>query len=133
MPKIAYKKLTKQFSAKKLKFFFDEALPGKSLDQCKNIIKKSIVIGAFDKDKLIGIARSLDDSVYGFITDVIVKPKYRGNGIGSILVKEICGNLKRKGIKIIHCSTEKRLAKFYQSAEGFEYNSDDITLYCKNF
>lgn len=133
MAKITYKKLTKRFSAEILKNFFDETLPGKSLSQCENIIKQSAIIGAFNNDKLIGIARSLDDSVYGFITDVIIKPEYRGKGIGSKVVKEICSDLKRKGVKIIHCSTEKRLIKFYQSAEKFEYDSNDVTLYCKNF
>ena len=133
MAKITYKKLTKRFSADKLKNFFDEALPGKSLGQCENIIKQSAIIGAFDNDKLIGIARSLDDSVYGFITDVIIKPEYRGKGIGSKVVKEICSDLKKKGVKIIHCSTDKKLINFFQSAEKFGYDSNDITLYCKNF
>lgn len=130
---VAYKKLTKRFPAEKLKHFFDEVLPGKSLSQCKNIIKHSVIIGAFDNDKLVGIARGLNDSVYGFITDVIIKPEYRRKGIGGKAVKMICGDLKRKGVKIIHCSTDKKLIKFFQSAEKFKYDSNDITLYCKIF
>lgn len=103
------------------------------MTQCTNIIDRSTIIGAFDGNELVGIARSLDDSVYGFITDIIVKPEYRGKGIGKVLVKEICSDLKRRDVKIIHCSTEKRLIKFYQSAEKFGYDSNDVNLYCKNF
>lgn len=133
MVKITYKKITKRFSAKKMKKFFDESLPGKSLSQCENIIKRSAIIGAFDNDKLIGIGRSLDDSVYGFITDIIIKPEYRGKGIGSKIVKKICSDLKKNGIKVVHCSTDRKLINFFRSAGKFGYDSNDITLYCKNF
>jgi ribosomal protein S18 acetylase RimI-like enzyme len=133
MKNIVYKKLAKKFPAEKLKKFYDAALPGKSLLQCANIIKKCSIVGAFNKKELIGISRSLDDSVYGFITDIIVKPEFRKKGIGKKLVKAICNNLKDKGIKIIHCSTNKKLIGFYKAAEKFEYDSDEITLYRKNF
>jgi ribosomal protein S18 acetylase RimI-like enzyme len=134
MKSIIYKKLSKKFPAKKLKTFFDESLPGKTIEQCQNIIKhSSAVVGAFDKNRLVGIGRSLDDRVYAFITDIVVNPSYRKNGIGSEIVKILCDNLIRRHIKIIHCSTEKKLIPFYQSKVEFEYDPDDITLYLKNF
>ena len=75
---ISYKKLSKNFSAKKLKIFYDEAFPGKTLRQCQNMIKhSSVIVGAFDKNTLVGIGRALDDTVYAFITDIIVSPKYQ--------------------------------------------------------
>ncbi|MFA5175102.1 MAG: GNAT family N-acetyltransferase [Patescibacteria group bacterium] len=84
MTKINYKKLSRKFPAKKLKFFFNESSPGKTLSQCQNIIDcSSVIIGAYDNKHLIGIGRSLDDKVYAFITDIIVNPDYRGKGIGS--------------------------------------------------
>jgi ribosomal protein S18 acetylase RimI-like enzyme len=133
MEKIKYKKLTKNFSPRKLKFFYDKSLPGKTLNQCKNVIKKSLIIGAFDGDELVGISRGLDDSVYGFITDVIVRPDYRGRGMGKKITKIICKSLRRRGVKMIHCSTKKGLTNFFKSAEKFENDSNDTTLYCKNF
>lgn len=134
MTSIAYKKLSKNFPAKKLKTFFDESLSGKTLTQCRNIIDfSSIIIGAFDNNRLIGIGRSLDDRVYAFITDIVVNPDYRGRDIGSLIVKTLCDQLLKRKIKIIHCSTVKKLIPFFQSKVKFEYDPDDITLYLKNF
>ncbi len=130
---IKYKKISKRFSTNKLRDFFNEALPGKTLRQCEDIIKKSQIIGAFKENKLIGIVRSLDDGVYGFITDVIVSPKYRKRGIGKKLVRMICQELIHKKIKMIHCSVNKKLVPFFQSAFNFEYDPNETTLYFKNF
>ncbi len=134
MTKISYKKLPKKFTAKKLKIFFDQAMPGKTLEQSQAIIKhSSVIIGAFENDALVGIGRALDDTVYAFITDIVVRPSYRKQGIGTEIVKKLCNQLKKRNVKVIHCSTEKNLVKFYQSAERFEYDPDEITLYIKNF
>lgn len=131
---ILYKKLPKNFTAKKLKIFYDEAFSGKTLRQCQNIIKhSSVIVGAFDKNVLIGIGRALDDTVYAFITDIIVNPKYQKKGIGAKIVKLLCDHLVKKNVKIIHCSASKKLVPFYKLAAKFEYDSDDITLYLKNF
>jgi len=131
---ISHKKLPRSFSAKKLKIFYDEAFPGKTLRQCQKMIKhSSVIVGAFDKNTLVGIGRALDDTVYAFITDIIVSPKYQKKGIGAKIVKMLCDQLIKKNIKMIHCSTSKKLAPFYQVAAKFEYDSDDITLYLKNF
>ncbi len=134
MSNIIYKKLTKKFSAKKLKIFFNESSPGKTLSQCQNIINhSSVIIGVFDGSHLIGIGRSLDDKVYAFITDIIVNLDYRGKGIGSKIVKVLCDQLIKRNVKMIHCSTEKKLVPFYQSKVKFEYDSENITLFLKNF
>lgn len=134
MANITYKKLSKKFPAKKLKIFYDEAFPGKTLRQCKNIIKhSSVIVGAFDKNTLIGIGRVLDDTVYAFITDIIVSQKYQKKGIGTKIVKMLCDQLIKKNVKMIHCSTSKKLVPFYKSAAKFEYDPDDITLFLKNF
>jgi len=128
---IVYKKISKNFPATKLKVFFDEAFPGKTSRQCQNIIKHSTIFGAFDKNKLMGIGRALDDTVYAFITDVIVHHSYQKRGIGSKIVKSLCDDLIKRNIKIIHCSTDKNLIKFYKSAADFKYESGDVTLFLK--
>lgn len=131
---VTYKKLPKNFSARKLKSFYDEAFPGKTLWQCRNIVKhSSLIIGAFDKKALVGIGRALDDNVYAFITDIFVRPEYRKKGIGAKIVKMLCDRLVKKGVKIIHCSTDKKLAPFYKSAADLEHNPNDITLFLENF
>jgi ribosomal protein S18 acetylase RimI-like enzyme len=132
MEKIIYKKLSKKFSAQKLKKFFDEVLPGKTLDQCQSIINNSsIIIGAYDKNNLIGLNRSLDDGVYAFLTDLIVNPNYRNKGIGTKITKILCQELKKRKIKVIHCSTSKKLIPLFKKI-NFKYNSEDITMYLKN-
>jgi len=134
MPNITYKKFSKKFPAKKLKFFFDESSPGKTIKQCQNIIdNSSLIIGAYNKARLVGIGRSLDDKVYAFITDIIVNHNYRRKGIGSEIVKRLCSQLIKRNVKIIHCSAEKRLVKFYQSKVKFEYDPNDIMLFLKNY
>jgi len=89
-------------------------------------------MGAFDKNMLVGIGRVLDDTVYAFITDIIVHPDYRKRGIGSGIIKNLCNDFVKRNIKIVHCSTSKDLIKFYKSA-GFKYDPDDITLFLKNY
>jgi ribosomal protein S18 acetylase RimI-like enzyme len=129
---ITYKKLSKGFSPTKLKAFYNKTVPGKTLGQCRNIIKRSTIMGAFDKNMLVGIGRVLDDTVYAFITDIIVHPDYRKRGIGSGIIKNLCNDFVKRNIKIVHCSTSKDLIKFYKSA-GFKYDPDDITLFLKNY
>lgn len=134
MTSITYKKLSRKFPAKKLKIFFNESSPGKTLSQCQNIIDySSVIIGAYDNKRLIGVGRSLDDKVYAFITDIIVNSDYRGKGIGSEIVKVLCDQLVKRKVKVIHCSTKKKLVPFYQKAVKFECDPDDITLFLKNF
>jgi ribosomal protein S18 acetylase RimI-like enzyme len=117
-----------------LKDFFDKTLPGKSNKQCEKIIKNSsIIIGAFKERELIGIGRALDDGVYGFITDLIVKEQFRGKGVGTNLAKNLVDKLFRKNIKIIHCPTSKKLLSFYKRVASFNFDKDDITIYFNNF
>lgn len=128
---VTYRKIPKNFSPIKLKGLIDQVLPGKTLKQCQNIIKNSFIVGAFDNNKLVGIGRSLDDTVYSFITDVMVLPNYREKGIGTMIVKELCEHLTKKGVRVIHCSTSKDLVEFYKKV-GFNYETDDATLYLRN-
>jgi ribosomal protein S18 acetylase RimI-like enzyme len=129
---LTYRKLSSSFPATGLKHLFDVSLPGKTLAQCRQIIKKSTIIGAFEGKTLVGIARSLDDDVYAFLTDVLVNPDYRGRGIGSVLVEKLCVALKAKNIKVVSCETDVPLISFYRKAAGFKYSKGDITMYLFN-
>ena len=132
--RITYKKLSKRFPDKTLKNFFDESLPGKTLQQCRNIIKySSVIIGAFDNNKLISISRALDDTVYSFVADVVVNLNYQRKGIGKKILKTLCNELIKKDVKIILCKTSKNLVPFYKSAANFKYNPKDVLVYIKNY
>lgn len=58
--------------------------------------KADIIVTAWDKDKLAGLARSLSDFCYCcYLSDLCVRNEYKGNGIGKELVrmtKEIAGD-----------------------------------------
>jgi len=52
--------------------------------------KSSFVRFAFDQGKLIGFGRTVDDGeFYGWVVDLIIKPEYQGNGIGTHIVKAL--------------------------------------------
>lgn len=56
----------------------------------KKSIDNSIVFGAYEKDKFVGMARVVTDFATTFyIADVIVDEKYRGKGIGKKLISTI--------------------------------------------
>ena len=122
------KKISKKFPADKLKDFFDRSQPGKTLDQCKKIIEKSSIVGAFIEDKLVVIGRALDDGVYAMITDINTDPNYRHHGIGTTITKKLINLLDKKDIKVIHCGTDKHLIEFYKNC-GFTYDPEEATLY----
>ena len=56
----------------------------------KKSIENSIVFGAYENDRFVGMARVITDFATTFyIADVIVDEKYRGKGIGKKLVSTI--------------------------------------------
>jgi len=56
----------------------------------------TIVVTAWDKNKLIGFARCLTDFVFnGQINNVVVDKEYKGMGIGKQLVEKILSSSKK--------------------------------------
>ncbi|MBQ7397124.1 MAG: GNAT family N-acetyltransferase [Lentisphaeria bacterium] len=85
--------------------FLKKALPG-----------SCAVAGAFEGDKLIGIARALSDGVSdAYIQDVTVDKSYRGRGIGGKLVKLLASELADRGIDWIGLVGVPGTEKFYSS------------------
>ena len=61
-----------------------------SRETIKKSIENSIVFGAYENDRFVGMARVITDFATTFyIADVIVDEKYRGKGIGKKLVSTI--------------------------------------------
>ena len=53
-------------------------------------------VSIYDKGILIGIGRVVGDGyMYFYVQDVVVEPKYQGNGIGALLMNEIESYLKK--------------------------------------
>jgi len=54
----------------------------------KMITNASLVVAAWDNDKLVGIARSLCDYSYCcYLSDICVRNEYKGSGIGQKLME----------------------------------------------
>lgn len=61
----------------------------------KGLKNSSIVISAWDKDKLVGLIRALDDGeTVGFIHYLLVNPEYQGLHIGHELMKQLMEEYK---------------------------------------
>ncbi|WP_423774388.1 GNAT family N-acetyltransferase [Bilophila wadsworthia] len=56
----------------------------------KALLHSSTVLTAWDGEKLVGLARVLDDSeMFAFIYYVLVNPDYQGRGIAGKLIKKL--------------------------------------------
>lgn len=61
----------------------------------KGLANSSVVISAWDDEKLIGLVRGLDDGeTVGFIHYLLVNPKYQGQHIGEELMRRLMEEYK---------------------------------------
>ena len=82
-----------------------------------------------DDEKIVGVARLLWDGGYiAFLSDVIVKPAYQGQGIGRKLVEECIQKLKddmKPGYKVkMTLNSAKGKEAFYEKF-GFHVRPND--------
>jgi len=85
--------------------------------EIKKMLKHTdIIVGVINKKgKLIGFARVLSDFVYkAEIYDVIVDKKYRGKGVGKLLVKKIINHKKLKRVKQFNLQCLDEITFFYK-------------------
>lgn len=80
---------------------------------------------------LAGIGRVVGDgSMVCLLTDIIVKPEFQHQGIGSLIVndlkKKIEDNVKEGDKMMVELTPTKGNESFYQKA-GFQYNPEKIT------
>ena len=90
------------------------------LEQARACINNAYMVRSVrDDDKIIGVARLLWDGGYiAFLSDVIVKPAYQGQGIGRKLVEECIQKLKddmKPGYKVkMTLNSAKGKEAFYE-------------------
>ena len=94
-------------------------------EMLKNAYANSLkILGAYDKEKLIGIIRVVGDghSVV-FIQDLLVYPEYQRKGIGTALLKQILQDYKHVYQKHLLTENTEKTIQFYKSL-GFTMDTD---------
>ena len=77
----------------------------------------SVVITAWDGEKLVGIARSISDFAWcGYLSQLAVLPEYQGQGIGKKLIDLTMEKLGDEVSLLVH---SKEAPEFYKKI-GFE-------------
>ncbi|NIA70063.1 GNAT family N-acetyltransferase [Pelagibius litoralis] len=56
----------------------------------------SLLITAWDRERLVGMGRILEDGTMCMVYDVAVHPAYQSRGIGTEIMKRIVGQLKNR-------------------------------------
>jgi predicted N-acetyltransferase YhbS len=89
--------IDKKVDYERLKTLFDEVGwddKTKDMDRLRAMVENSqIVITAWDEEIMVGFARCTTDYVFnGQINNVVVDWKYRGKGIGKMLISKIVDN-----------------------------------------
>lgn len=68
-------------------------------EQIENSINNSLCFGVYDGSRQIGFARVVTDySVMYWLCDVFIDEKYRGQGLGKLLVECVAGHPDLKGL-----------------------------------
>ncbi|WP_321492611.1 GNAT family N-acetyltransferase [uncultured Desulfobacter sp.] len=88
--------------------------------------KSALFAGAFFEKKLIGMGRALSDLCSdAYIQDVAVLTAYQNLGIGSMIVRFLIQELKKRGVDWIGLIGEPGTSLFYEKL-GFRQMKDHI-------
>ena len=98
----------------------------------KALMHSSTVITARDGDRLIGLARLLDDSeLVAYMHYVLVDPAYHGQGVASAMMEMVKEKYKDY-LYIEIMPEESKNAAFYERF-GFQIMSDGVAMQLCNF
>lgn len=86
---VQYKVKDQELDASRFLSFVNKVWPGDyDLDKTQSALMKTLNITAYEDDMLVGCLRILSDGYYfGTITELLVLPEYRRQGIGSELLR----------------------------------------------
>ena len=91
----------------------------------KAISSSWYVMSAYDNDDLIGFGRVISDGVlYALICDLIVKPSYQGQGIGSAMLDRLIARCRTQQIRVVWLFSAKGKSGFYKNFGFTERPSD---------
>lgn len=106
-----------------------DASDDKNIEFLSKIVEQSaLFVGAFYKNKLIGMGRALSDQVSdAYIQDVTVLKAHRKKGIGKKIINTLVAGLKEKNVSWIGLVAEPGTSDFYETL-GFEMLKGYIPL-----
>ena len=91
-------------------------------------VRGSICFGVYDSDRLVGFARAVTDlATYAYLTDVVIAPDVRGEGLGEWLMRCVRNHPDLQGLRRIALLT-RDAARFYERL-GFTRGSGDRTYF----
>ncbi len=101
-----------------------------SLNHWEELLKNSTcVVSVWEKDELIGMARSLSDQIrWANILDLLVHPDYRNQSIGSFIISKLLEQ-KEMQVKSVYLATQTQ-EEFYNKF-GFDKANDDYSYMVK--
>jgi GNAT superfamily N-acetyltransferase len=83
------------------------------------------VLSAYVNDDLAGFGRIISDGVlYALICDLIVKPSYQGQGVGSTLLKKLIAKCRQHKVRVIWLFSAKGKSAFYKNFGFIERPAD---------
>jgi len=83
------------------------------------------VVAALDGEHLVGLGRIISDGqLYAMIVDVIVRPEYRGQGIGTAIMEQLLEHCKSTGICDVKLFAAKGKTDFYHRFGFLERSAD---------
>lgn len=89
-------------------------------------INSTMVISAWDSERLVGAIRVLSDKVIrSVIYDLVVDPEYQNKGIGKELVRRCIDHYPDTEWLV---QTEKHIASFYEKMGFKVYNDEVLTI-----
>lgn len=114
--------------------FFSAGWAGSDINPDPDILKNfnipfinsTLVISAWDNERLIGVIRVLSDKfIRSVIYDLVIDPEYQNKGIGKELVKRSIEHFPNSEWLV---QTEKHISGYYEKI-GFEiYNDVVLTI-----
>ena len=99
----------------------------RSLKEIKKALENStLVISAWDRERLVGFARVLSDKVYrATLWDVIVHPDYQKQGVGTLIIEKIVSHPMLKWVDRFWLNTKN--PAFYEKF-GFSRSAEGMVL-----
>ena len=98
----------------------------------KALMHSSTVLTAWDGERLVGLARVLDDSeMVAYMHYVLVHPDYHGQGIAGAMIEQVKAKY-RDFLYLEIMPEERKNAAFYQRF-GFRVMADGVPMQLCNF